>query len=365
VRRRHAAFFLELAERAEPELRRPNQRTWLVRLQAEHDNLRAAIEWSVARSQIEDSALSVRLAGALWRFWSVQGHLSEGRRWLDRALNTFRPQMSALQSQETAATTTEHQHPLSEVNGLIAYLAKALSGAGVLARQQGDFAAARLLLEESLIGMREAQDTWGAAFSLFTLGMVELDQEAYPAAGSLLEESLTLMRETGDRRGIAIALRGLGIAALNQGNMATARPLFEEGLALMREVGDTFGIALALNYLGFATLRLEAYAARPLLDEGLTLMWQMGHKIGIAEAIEGLAGVAAQTGRPSRAAQLFSAAEALRTAIGAPMSPADRAFVEPDLAAARAELSVAGFAMAWEAGQALGLSQAVDYALEQ
>jgi predicted ATPase/DNA-binding SARP family transcriptional activator len=367
VRRRHARFFLELAERAEPELRRPDQYTWLARLAAEHDNLRAAIEWSLAQPQIEDSALSVRLAGALWRFWSMQGHLSEGRRWLDRALNTFQPQISAMRSQGAAATTTEHQHPPpSDVHGLIACTAKALSGAGVLARQQGDFAAARALLEASLIGMREGQDTWGAAFSLFTLGMVELDQEAYTAASALLEESLTLMRTTGDRRGIAIALRGLGTAALNQGNMTAARPLLDESLALMREVGDTFGTALALNYLGFATLRLEAYAAaRSLLDEGLALMWQMGHKIGIAEAIEGLAGVAAQTGQPSRAAQLFSAAEALRTAIGAPMSPADRAFVEPDLVAARAELSAAGFAMAWEAGRSLSSEQAVEIALEQ
>jgi predicted ATPase/DNA-binding SARP family transcriptional activator len=351
LQRRHADFFVQLAERAEPELQGQQPHIWLMRLTAQHDNLRAALEWTLGQTR-DDVELGVRLAGALWRFWSILGNLSEGRNWIDRAL-------AMLDAQPDDAN-----QPTAQSIVTIKARAKALSGAGVIARQQGDFAAGRPLLEESLKLWRGLQDAHGLAYALFTLGMFDVDQENYKAARRWLEESLALWRSAGDSGGIGRALRGLGMAQLNEGDVVAARRTLEECLTLMRATKDTYGVAVTLSYLGLAVLRQRDYAAaRPLLQESLAAMWQLENKIGVVEALEGLAGVAAQTEQPARAARLFGAAEALRVAVGAPLSPADRTFIEPDLIAARSQLDAAVFDDAWAAGATLNLDQLVSYAL--
>ena len=127
----HAAFFLALAEAAAPRLHGPEQLSWLERLETEHDNLRAALAWSLERGETETA---LRLTGALGAFWRVRGHLSEGRAWLDRAL---------------AGGTA---------GGGGALRAKALQEAGTLAWCQGDYGAATALLEESLARWRTLED---------------------------------------------------------------------------------------------------------------------------------------------------------------------------------------------------------------
>jgi len=193
LRRRHAAHYLAVAKRAEPALTGAEQGTWLARLEGEHDNLRAALQWS---RDSGESALGLRLAGALWRFWYVRGHLSEGRAWLDGLL---------------ALTTSDREPDVAAIR------AKALTGAGVLANIQGDYDRATVLCEESLTLYRRLDDTRGPAVALNILGNLAMNQGAYARAVALSEESLALYRTLGDKRGMAVALNNLGVVLLHQG----------------------------------------------------------------------------------------------------------------------------------------------------
>ncbi len=213
-RRRHAAHYLVVAQRAEPALTGAEQGTWLARLEGEHDNLRAALQWS---RDSGESALGLRLAGALWRFWYVRGHLSEGRAWLDGLL----------------ALTTSDKEP-----DVAAIRAKALTGAGVLANIQGDYDRATVLCEESLTLYRRLDDTRGAAVALSILGNLAMNQGAYARAVALSEESLALYRTLGDKRGMAVALNNLGVVLLHQGAYERSAALCEESLTLNRELDE-------------------------------------------------------------------------------------------------------------------------------
>ena len=226
IRRQHASFFLKLAERAEPELSGTNQEMWLAQLETEHDNLRAALHWA---KESEETEMSLRLAGALWRFWLVRGHLGEGRERLTDIL--------------TAAGSSSHT----------AALAKALTGAGTLAHNQGDYIAARSLYEESLAVWQEVGDKAGVADALNNLGWVAWRQSDYIAARALSEKSLALHQELSDKKGIAHSLNNLGWVAHFQGDYAEARSFHERSLTLRRELGDKRSIAFTLNNLNRST----------------------------------------------------------------------------------------------------------------
>ena len=182
-------------EEARPELQGPRQAEWFDRLEAEHDNLRAALSWSLERG---DAETTLQMKAELWWFWYKRGHLSEGRRWLEAALENSMAPISAR--------------------------AEALNGAGVLARNQSDYERAREWLEESLLLRRELGDVTGTADVLVNLGTVALDRGDYPRARALFDESLSLRRESGDRWGTALALNNLGATAQAQGNLAEALP---------------------------------------------------------------------------------------------------------------------------------------------
>ena len=170
TRRAHAAYFLRLAEEMAPKLVGPQQAAWLGRLEREHDNLRAAMEWLLER---EEAEMALRLGGALWGFWGIRNHANEGRQWMERTLSS-RGQVRA------------------------SVRAKALIGLGVLVFfLQGDYDRAQELCRESLALFREVGDKPGIAMSLSELGMIELWRSNYAAACSLAEEALTLWRELG------------------------------------------------------------------------------------------------------------------------------------------------------------------------
>ena len=417
VRRRHAACYLALAEAAEPQLTRAEQGAWLARLAQEHDNLRAALRWLAASADAEQE---VRLAGALCRFWDVRGHLSEGRRWLDGALarpegaappvrakalhgagNLARGQgdyarAAALHEQSLAlyrqvgdqvgvagslhdlgnvaqeqgdyaraAALHEQSLALRRALGDQRGTAGSLHDLGTQAREQGDYARAAALHEQSLALRRALGDQRGTAASLHGLGDVAREQGDYARAAALLQESLALYRQVGDQMGTAGSLDSLGDVAHDQGDYARAAVLLQESLALYRALGDQRGTAASLHSLGDVAREQGDYArAAALLQESLALRRQAGHKRGIARCLEGLAGVGGARGQAGRAARLYGAAAALREAIGVPLPPADRAVHDRGLAAARAGLGEAAFAIAWAAGQALPLEQAVADALE-
>ena len=221
VRRRHANQFLALAEQAEPELLGPRQAEWLERLEREHGNLRAALEWSVKRG---DAILALHLSAALWRFWYTRGHLTEGRGWLLQVL--------ASSFEESAVR------------------AQVLNGAGVLAQTQGDSAAASTHYEESLAIFRKLADKPGIAACLNNLGLIANDQGDYARAKALYEESLAISRELGNKSATAHLLNNLALMAQRRGDYPEARSLFEESLVIKRPLGDECGIAASLLNLG-------------------------------------------------------------------------------------------------------------------
>jgi predicted ATPase len=391
ARRSHAEYYLGLAESAEPELRGPRQDEWLVRLEREHDNLRAALAWS--RQSGDGAEIGLRLAGALGWFWYIHGHSTEGRHQLRLAL-------------ERAA------------GGSGAARARALGMAGFLARLQGEAAVSSSLLEESLRLHRALGDRWGEAFVLNGLGMVARRRGEYAQAEALCEEGRALFEEAGDRWGVAWSLVHIGEAAAEQGDDTRAVPvlhralsiardlhnrqisawslsglariaeaqedhdeaaaLAEEGLALFRELGDPRGIALLLGVLaGVAQAHGDPDAAMARMAESLHLRQEIGDLGGIAEVLERLAIGLLEVTRPGhppaevpdrealarRAVGHLGAADAVRVAASAPVAPLHRAVYDRAVRASRAVLTSEAFEAAWDRGRRLSVAQAVEEGL--
>jgi predicted ATPase/DNA-binding XRE family transcriptional regulator len=336
---RHSAYFIAVAEQAERARGGPDEIAWLEVLEQEHDNLRAALGWAISTGEAERG---LRLAGALYGFWELRGHLTEGRRWLERLL----PQVG------------------SDRIALAAIRAKALRGAGVLAWQQGDYARAKVLHEENLALERDLGDRRGVALALSNLGVLAKDQGDYQRARALLEESLALERELSDRQGVALELNNLGVLAKDQGEYKRATALLEESLALGRDLGDMWLVALALNNLGLLAEDQGKYErATALLKECLALRRDLGDKRGMATGLEGLAAAAGAQNLPERAVRLFGASIALRESIQAPQDPSERVANSRILAGLRGHLGAEAFARAWEAGRRLTLQGAIAEAL--
>ncbi len=375
MHRAHAAYFLALAEAAEPELTGPRQRTWLDRLEAEHDNLRAALRWVLARQETETA---LRLGGALWRFWDMRGYLTEGRRWLEAAL-------------------------AQGDGGPAAARATVLAGISVLIKQQGEYGAARRFAEQGVALWRTVADPRGLAFGCNALGDVAQAQGDDAAAHAHFAESLACARAVGDRRGIARGLNNLAEVTQDQDAMA-ARALFAESLTLFRELGDLPGIAYTLGNLGVLTQRHgDNDAATMFHEESLhisreantrphiagslarlgevaqaqgddvracacytesLMIWrETGDNANVAKCLEGLGTVARARGAMTIAAHVWGAAGALREQIGAPHAPADRIRYDRELATARLQFDASAWAAAWAAGRALPLEQAITIAI--
>jgi non-specific serine/threonine protein kinase len=414
VKTRHRDWLLALAEESEMPLQGAEQAKWLQRLETEHDNLRAALAWSLTETQGAQAAL--RLAGALYGFWNIRGDFYEGRTYLAKALDL-----------EGAQEPTGAR-------------AKALYEAGALAYRQGDYESARALIEEGLALYRDLGDRGGIALSLtslasvaydqgdyctarslnlerwtlfselgdqrevawsgFALGRIALQQGDYGAARTLLDRSLTIFRELGDRGGIAVCLKELGVlssyhgdypvararieqslaiyregedrsgiawsshdlgyVALGEGDAEAADALFEESLVLTRELGDRYNVAKALQGLGRTALhRRDFGGARTLLKESLTYFMETGIKDRIDVSLDAMASLAHEEKRGQCAARLWGAATGLREEIGSPRPPVDQEKYDRETAQARAALGESVFTAAWEEGKALSWEQAV------
>jgi predicted ATPase len=375
----HLAYFLALAEEAEPQLTGSDQQAWLDRLEAEHDNLRSALSRSAAVAS--DAAGGLRLAGALWRFWLVHGYLFEGRR-------------SLVEQLALAADPSTWQAR-----------AKALHGAGVLARNQGDYPAAGLLHEESLAIRRQHGNRRGIAASLNSLGNVASERGDHAAARSFHEEGMAIYRALDDRHGTASALNNLGIAIMYSGDFPAARVLFEESRALCRELGYRWGTAASLMnmamvaretgdlaaarelyeageaiYQELGDARSTARASREvalvmcdqgnyegaqsLLEKSLASFLKLGDRTNICDALYGLA-YAFSLRDPRRAAILWGAGERLREEQGVQAPPMHRSREDRQFAGARAALGDdTAFDLAWKEGRAMKFEDAVRYALD-
>ena len=335
LRQRHLDWFLALAEQAGPELRGSDQLLWLDRLEEEHDNLRAALEWSLGTEGGSEAGL--RIAGALYRFWFVRGYLTEGRQWLEEAL-----------TRSSGAASSAR--------------AKALHAAGYLAWGEGDLKRASGLLEEGLTLYRQLRDKRGLARTLNTLGVVATYDE-WERKMALYEEGLSLAREIEARDLVATLLNNLGEIARIRGDSRRARQLYEEALQL--GVGDQHRQVPLIN-LGFVSCSQGDYAAaRGFFAETLAIARRLGDKGGIAYGLEGLGGVYGLQGQAERTARLLGAAETLRKAISLPLQEGDRPDYDRFLAAARDALGESAFEAEWKTGGAMSLEQAIDLALEE
>ncbi len=379
IRRRHADFFLRLSEESELRLLSADRSLWVERLEAEHDNFRAVLAWSLATG--ENAEIGLRLAGALGWFWNQRGYQSEGREWLERTLSStgaagsilaraqglFSVGYMTLEQGEFAASRSALLESMAiwRELGDKRGLARSLLFLGTGTIFQGDDVAANAWLGESVALFREVGDKWGLAHALFGWGLAAHAHGDGAAARARFEESLLLWRETGDKWGISNPLTGLGRVALMEGDYATARILLEKSLVLRREAGDKWLTAHSLQVLGILARAQQDYArAASLFGEALTLFKETGGKQGIALCLAGFAGLAGAQGRPIRAARLFGAAEALVESIGATMFLAERADYEHHVAMTRALLDEASLAKMWAEGRGMNMERAIAYALE-
>ena len=390
---RAAACFLALAEEAEQQLEGPERRGWFSRLEAEHDNLRASLSWSLSWEEplqgerSKDGVLrlandGLRLAASLWEFWFVRGHLSEGRRWLDLALAR-----SGVWAGEASAARAKALHGAGNLAWLQGYYTEAqvlleeslilyrqlgdqkgtattLMKQGWVAWHQGDYAGARDLHKESLVLFQQLGDQSSIASTLMNLANVAQRQGDFAGARALYEESLSLYRQSGDQRSIAFMLGGLGRVAQRQDDYMRARALHEESLNLFRQLGDQNGIANVLGYQGLVAQNQGDFAgARALYEESLSLFRQVGDQQGIVNALSGLGIVAQRQSQMERSARLSGAFASLRDSIGNDLDPMDQEEMDIMLTTTRVALGDDAFAAAWDAGRAMTLDEAVEYAL--
>jgi tetratricopeptide (TPR) repeat protein len=377
TKRLHAEYFLALAEEAEPELVGPDQIAWMDRLEAEHDNMRAALSWCREAGEAESA---LRMAGALGWFWIAWGHFSEGRRWSEEAL-----------------VKVEEVSPAR---------AKALQGSGFMAYKEGDYDKARQSLEQSLALYRQQGDMKGEARSLCFLGEMATDLHDYELASELLAQSASISRRLGDEPDLAYTMNNLGALALYRGDLVGAKTIFEEATVLARAAGHTWVLAACKGNLGVSVMADGDYEkAQALMEEVKELLWAVKdrsshaitlHNLGLlallrrdldraadlcAQSIgtavdlldrlsvtcdlDVLAAVAGERGDIPRAVRLWGAAEALRDAIGAAQPGDEAALLGPFVEAARSRLEGKAWDAAWAEGAAMGQDEAVAYALRE
>jgi len=415
ARRAHAAYFLRLAEEAEQGMAGPQQAVLLERLEQEHDNLRAAMQWSLEQAE-EGKAMALRLGGALYSFWFVRAYFSEGRDFLERALSRGDEVAAPVRAKALYAASQLHDalgsldqaeefyeqslalyrelgdtrgiasclHLLADIAWGRANLALARSQGeeslmlfrelddkrsvayllyhlGSLAVEQGEYARGRDLLTESLTINRELGDTRIIALSLFNLVLLYwLSGGDLAQAHTWLDESFALFREVGDKESIANCLYLSGMLAHSEGDAASARSLTEQALAIFKEMKQQHGTALSLYALAeVAAAGGDSARSQALYKQGVGVARESGDKRAIPSGLEGLAAAVAAQGNYIWAAHLWGAAEVLREAIGTPLPPVERVPYHRAVAAARTQLGEQAFATAWAEGRTLSPEQAL------
>ena len=339
VRARHFGFFLDLARRAEPELTRAKQLLWLDRLQLEHDNLRAALEWRLTSNYPAPG--SVDIAAPLHWFWLKRAYLAEGQRFLERAL-----------AKDTTAAPAER--------------ARACMALGSLVFFQGDFDRADRLLAESAALARAASEPSIVAVALGLQTMAAMERDDGAAAARCAAESGAAGRAAGQPWLESFSLTYSAYEALYAGDVDRAGDLHEQVLAMSRAHGDLWGMGIVLFDLALLRVVQGRFAeSRALCGEGMALGRQFGDRRAIAWCLGVVAGADAAEGQPLRAAQLLGAMEGLLDGIGSSVQPTYNSLVGDRLAGAlQEELGTDIYGRALAAGRAMSLSQAMDCALD-
>jgi predicted ATPase len=351
---RHAAYFLALAEPAAAELAGPGQLAWLNRLEAEHDDLLAAMSWLVDQGLLEQA---LRLFSATWRFWWLRGHAAEFAR-----------------LGEQIAASSERLPPQQRTI--------ALSAAGFILISKGDQAKAETLFGQNLELYRQVSDKLGVVLTatvLGVLGYLAALRRDYPHASDLLGQSQALVREVRDddlsgydrlQHLLTVALvdNFLGQVRLSQEDNDGAARLFSDGLTVARRAQDPISLLISLYDLALSSqAQGDLAGAAGHLKEGLALAAEAGDETSAAYYLEGLAAVAGQQDNPQRAVRLLAAARSLLEAKGSgwlhavvPRVPHDDAVLQ----ALRAHMGQAAFEEAQSWGASTGSRHAREYALE-
>jgi non-specific serine/threonine protein kinase len=341
LRERHLVHFLKLAEAAESQLLGPQQGQWFARLDADGENLLAAL--GASRDLPQGPGRGLRLAGAVARFWSARGRYVIGLRALVNALE--------VEARARAAVGDTTPDPAR---------GKALVRAGGLALYLGDLEAAAPPIEESLVIYQALGDKKGVARSYSALATLAAYRGDFTESRGMGLRSLELYRENGDKRGIALTLHNLGYLALLQGDWLQASPAYEEALALLREVGDREQMAGTLADLAVASQGLgRAERARAELAEAFALVEEVQARREGAYSLEAAAVLAEAWEDPERAARFLGAAQALREAIGSPLVPLEKGDRQALLDRLSGALGAPAFASAHQGGRDLPFAAAV------
>ncbi len=378
ARRALAAYCLVLAEEGNPELSPADRARWLAQCDVEIDNFRFALDWLF---QTLDLDWGLRLCVALFRFWDMREHLTEGRARLETVLRLAGAERSKERARVLlflgALATTQGDYPAAErflEQSLSLYeelgdqsgIAASLNALAVSARDRGDYSAAQSNFERSLACWRMLSDRSAMARCLHNLANVVKVRGDYPRARWALREAADIFEELGDRTGAAWSINQQGDIARAQGDVAAARGLYQRALSAFREAGDPWGSARSLTDLAYIDCEQGNHlAAHAACREALEIFAGLGHRRGMARALEGSACLALAQGHGERALKLAAAAARLRQLISAPLHQAEQAKLDQTLLPAWKSLSEAEGKRAWAEGSAMSLEKAIKYSLEE
>jgi non-specific serine/threonine protein kinase len=354
VRSRHRDWYLQLAEQADAAASQPElmPKGWVTRLEAELDNLRAALAWCQEEAEANPAGngaeAGLRLAGSLAWLWYSRGYLTEGLHWLEGML-------------------TRGSHLPAAVRAPALYRAAQLAGGrGDPERSRMFLQAARREYEQLLTLARREGNRSDVAHTLQAIAFVATQEEDLEAAWSYCVEARQLFAELGEPVGLARTLGWMAGIPLERGDLRAARPLLEERLAICRKLGDPGLLVHALGGMGHLERDEGDYArAQALYRESLLLRRELGALFALAQSLEDLAVLAGRQGEAERAIRLLGAAEAFCETLGAHPPVAIRAEYERTVRQGRAVLGEAVFAATWAEGRSMSLEQAIDYALEE
>ena len=377
MRQRHAAYILALALEAEPELDGPQQAAWLRRLDAELDNIRAVLLRSIDG---EDTATGLQLASALLSFWTIRGHFTEGRSWVERLLGHAGAGDDPLRAHALHATGRlaylqgdnlealalfEEALALCRLLGDSDGILSGLNDVGAVVFRLGDYARAALLYEEALVLRRQRGETHRVAQLLNNLATSAFAQEDFARGIALSEESLELLRLLDDRYSVAVVLTNLGQARLDMGDLRGAAAACEEGLPVARAIESSDAIARFLSIGGsIARQRGDLASARFQFTEALALERELGAKDELWRTIEELAYVALATEQFERCVLLLATAASCYELAGSMRTPVEQAAYDHCVTTASAALGTEAFEAIWARGHALPLEEALALAGE-
>jgi len=336
IRDRHLAAFIALAQQAQPHLFGPRRKEWLDRLEEDHDNLRAALDWAVAS---KDARTAMELSAGMWRFWQMRGHLHEGRRRMNDVL----------------ALPNSGDFPTERL--------AALEAAGGLAYWQADMPVAQRFYDECLDLTRMQGDDRALANALYNAAFPRvISRESIAEAKPMLAEALPLFRKIGDQTGEARVLWGTGNAFFFAKEYAEAVPVLEEAVALNRKLDDRFGLGWSIHTLGLVKFNLgDLERARACWHEAIHLFAAAGDVPGMVLQLDNLSALARQDGDFQRAGRLWAAASAHQISSGTGLG---RLLREEEGRTGREGLNDDEAARALAEGQAMSLEQAVAYATQ-